>query len=64
MERLDGSLLVTEKENLAPSGPRMMRAPSRGTFGLVLEGHFFFPGGGMKHMAGRGRRYGMDKKEG
>ena len=55
---------MTEKENLAPSGPRMMRAPSRGTFGLVLEGHFFFPGGGMKHMAGRGRRYGMDKKEG
>jgi hypothetical protein len=64
MERLDGSLLVTEKENLAPSGPKVMRAPSRGTFAPVLEGRFFFPGRVMKHMAGQGRRYGMGKKRG
>lgn len=62
MKRLEGNLLVAEKENLAPSEPRIMRAPSGETFGPGLEGHFFFPGGGMKHMVWRKRSYGIERK--
>jgi hypothetical protein len=62
MKRLEGNLLVAEKENLAPPEPRMMRAPSRETLEPGLERHFFFPGGGMKHMVGRRRKYDIERK--
>jgi len=60
---LDGSLLVAENENLAPSEPRMMRAPSRETFGVVLEEGFGFFGAKLiRHIIWRSKRYDIERK--